>query len=231
MKNYFLFFLILATGISCTKSDDIDCGCNNPPPETGNFLENLNIGDKLYYTMLTGEDYHDQTQEIYNYTGDTLELEVVDKSDAGVVIIQRITAGSNMMLSDTANYYFNKDSVYTNTWKIEGDSLIIEPGGEFSQTHLLSVFRMKLNDYNVPETGLTGWRTTYPYAEANTLLYTTDYTLFGHHYDTLSVYIRNQPMSYDGNGSTVVYSESTGIVRTSTYGWWTQHGYGWDRIY
>lgn len=229
MKKYLIYFFLIATGISCTKSDD-DCACADPQVEEGNFLDNLRIGDKLYYSMLLGENYHDQTEEIYNYTGDTLELEVLAKSANGVEISQRITPGSNMMVSDTANYYSNPDSVYVNTWKILGDSLFVESDAAYFQTHLLSVSRMKFSDYTEPEVELTGWRTSYDYSESNAQLYTTDYTLFGQHYDTLSVYIHNQPMSYDGNGSTIVFSKSDGIVRSSTYGWWTQSGYGWHLI-
>lgn len=230
MKIYLVYFLLLATAISCTK-DEVECGGVYPPAETHNFLEPLTVGDKLYYSLLIGENYYDQTEEVYAYTGDTLELEVTGKSNAGVEITERITAGSNMIMSDTADYYYHKNSVFTNTWKIEGDSLFIQPGAASVQSHLTGIHRLKLGDYSGPQTELTGWRTTYPYAETNILLFTTNYTLFGQSYDTLSVFVHNQPMSYDGNGSTLVYSASYGIVRTSTYGWWTQSGYGWDRVF
>ncbi len=229
MKNYFTLLLLLAISISCTKNDD-DNGTPNPPPKSENFLENLHIGDKLYYTLLSGYNYYDPDQNEYAYMGDTLELEVVSKSATGVEITQRITPGSTMMHS-LVEYYWHKDSVYTNTWKIEGDSLFFGSGAQVDQTHLLYTTPLKFSDYTEEKVELTGWRTTYNYSESNAQLYTTDYTLFGHYYDSLSVYIHNEPMSYDANGTTVVFSKAHGIVRTSEYGWWSQSGFGWDRIY
>ncbi|NEN24311.1 hypothetical protein G3O08_12430 [Cryomorpha ignava] len=230
MKNYFALLLLVAIGISCTKNDDDDCGIPNPPEASENFLESLNIGDKLYYSMLIGENYYQQGEDVYSYTGDTLELEVLNISEAGVLIAQRITAGSNMM-DDSVVYYWNKDSVYTNTWNIEGDSLIVESDAPYFENHLLGISRLKFSDYSEQEVEITGWRTSYSYSEANAQLFTTNYTLFNHDYDSLSVYIHNEPMSYDGNGSSFVYSKTHGIVRSSEYGWWSQSGYGWDRIY
>lgn len=229
MKNYFTLLLLVAISISCTKNDD-DNGIPNPTPQSESFLEKMRIGDKLYYTLLEGKNYYEPGPDIYSYTGDTLELEVVGISAIGVEITQRITPGSNMMHEDV-DYYWHQDSVYTNTWKIEGDSLFIDSATSIVRTHLLITFPLKFSDYTEEEVELTGWRTTYNYSESNAQLYTTDYTLFGHHYDSLSVYIHNEPMSYDGNGNTVVFSREHGIVRASDYGWWTQSGYGWDRIY
>lgn len=230
MKNYIAFLLMATIAISCAKNDDEDCGIPSTPEDSKNFLESLNIGDKIYYSLLIGENYYEQGDDVYNYTGDTLELEVLDITQAGLVIKQRITAGSNMM-NDSIVYYWNKDSVYTNVWKIEGDSLIVESNASYFENHLLGISRLKFSNYSEQEVELTGWRTSYNYSESNAQLFTTNYTLFNHHYDSLSVYIHNEPMTYDGNGSTTVYNTSQGIVRSSEYGWWTQSGYGWDRIY
>lgn len=230
MKNYFTLLIIVAFCVSCTKNDDGQCGFDNSVGKSKNFLESMHIGDKLYYTMLIGENYYEQGEDVYHYTGDTLELEVLDISAAGVVISQRITAWSNMM-TDPNIYYWQKDSVYTNTWKIEGDLLFIETDATYFETHLLNVSRLKFSDYSEEEVALTDWRTSYSYSESNAQLFTTNYSLFNYHYDSLSVYIHNAPMSYDSNGSTAVYSKAHGIVRTSEYGWWTQSGVGWDRIY
>ncbi len=228
MKNLFTLLILFVFCVSCSKDDDPQI-CSNPPIASQNFLEAMHIGDKLYYTLLLGQNYYEPESDVYHYTGDTLELEVLNISTAGVVISERITAGSNMM-TDSTTYYWYKDSVYTNIWNIVGDSLFLESDAAYFESHLLSVARLKFSDYSEEEVELTGWRTSYSYVEANAQLFTTDYTLFGHHYDSLSVYIYNEPMTYDGNGSTAVYSKAQGIVRSSTYGWWTQSGYGWDRI-
>ncbi len=229
MKNIILFLLIFAIGTGCSKDDD--AGCDNPIPEANeNFLQSMTVGDKLYYSMLSGENYFEPTVDNFWYTGDTLVLEVLETSDAGVLISQRITAGSNM-LADSGFYYWQKDSVYTNTWSIVGDSLFLASDALYSGTHLLGISRLKFSDYSEQEVELTGWRTSFDYSESNAQLFTTDYTLFEHYYDSLTVYIHNQPMSYDGNGSTAVYSKTHGVVRGSEVGWWTQSGYGWDRIW
>jgi len=229
MKNYITLFFICAIGVSCTKNDDENYR-EPTPTKSGNFLQDLHVGDKLYYSMLVGENYFEQGEDQFNYTGDTLELEVLELSALGAVISQRITAGSQMR-SNPDFYYWQRDSVYTNTWNIVDDSLFVESDALYSATHLLGTTRLKFSDYSEQNVQLTGWRTTYGYSESNAQLFTTNYTLFDQYYDSLSVYIHNQPMSYDANGTTTVFSKAHGIVRSSEYGWWTQSGYGWDRIW
>ena len=60
--------------------------------------------------------------------------------------------------------------------------------------------------------------------------YTENYTLFGKTYGFLNVIVENSAMALDGNGETYVFSKPCGIVRSSTYSWWTQEGYGWDLL-
>ncbi len=135
------------------------------------------------------------------------------------------------MMADTVNYYWNKDSVYVNNWKIDGDSLFVQSDQAYFSTHLIQVPRLKFSDDSEQQVEIEDWRTSYNYTEANAQLYATNYTLFDHFYDSLSVYIHNEPMSYDGNGNTTVFSKKAGVVRSSDYGWWTQSGFGWDRIW
>ncbi len=184
----------------------------------------------MYFSLLRGKDYNAGDGSEFTYSGDTLELEILETTDAGTLISERITPGSNMMAESTT-YYRNKDSVYTNYWRIEGDSLFVAIPGPLPTSHLLFAPRLKFSDYTEPEVEMVGWRTSYDYSESDAQLYTTDYSLFGMHYDTLSVYIHNSPMGFDAFGSTTVYDREAGIVRSSTYGWWTQTGIGWDRIY
>jgi len=229
MKISFTLLLLFAIGVSCSKNDDDDCGAP-AQAKSENFLESMSVGDKFYYSLLLGENYFEGSESEYYYTGDTLELEVLQVTTAGTVISQKITDGSQMV-SNPDFYYWQRDSVYVNTWKIEGDSLFIESDGPYYSNHLLSNSRLKFSDYTEQEVEIIGCCTSYDHSEQNAQLYATNYTLFGHNYDSLSVYIYNEPMSYDGNGSTAVYSKSHGVVRASTYGSWSPIVYGWDRIW
>ena len=214
--------------LSCAKNSDEPCNPSESA-ESGNFLNDLSVGDKIYYSMLIGENYFNGNVNEYSYSGDTLELEIREISTDGVLIFETITPNSNMM-SDSLTYYWYKDSVYVNTWRIEGDSLFITSDPNYATSHLIQTTRLKFSDYSEQQVDIIGWRTSFNYSESNAQLFATNYSLFNHLYDSLSVYIHNEPMSYDGNGSTTVYSKSFGIVRSSVYGWWSQSGYGWDRI-
>ncbi len=229
MKNHLALLLLIVVCVSCDKNDEEGCGSPNPPPSE-NFIEGMQVGDKLRYSLLLGENYSSGSENLYSYTGDTLVLEVLQITAAGALISESITPGSNMM-ADPDLYYWQKDLVYVNTWRILNDSLFVESAELFFASHLLPTPRLKFSDYSEQEVEIIGWRTSYNYSEANAQLFATDYTLFGHHYDSLSVYINNQPMTYDANGSTTVYSKDAGVVRSSEYGWWTQSGRGWDRIW
>jgi hypothetical protein len=77
---------------------------------------------------------------------------------------------------------------------------------------------------------ILGWKTSLNYCECRQQGYAEDYTLFGKTYDRLNVIVENSAMAWDGNGMTYAFSKGTGIVRFSTYGWWTQSGYGWDLL-
>ncbi len=225
MKIFFTLLLLFAISVSCSKNDDDDCGI--PAEEnSATFLENMQVGDKIYYSMA----YSSPAESDYAYTGDTLELEVLETSAEGVVISQRITAGSSMM-TDPDIYYWQKDSVYTNNWRIVGDSLFIDSEGPYYGTHLLANTQFKFSDYTGQAVEITGWQTTTNQGEQDALLYTTNFNLLGHNYDSLSVFVNNEPMTYDGNGSTSIYSRQHGIVRGVQYGSMVPVGHGWDRIW
>ena len=81
-----------------------------------------------------------------------------------------------------------------------------------------------------PKVEILGWKTSLNYCECRQTGYTENYTLFGKTYPRLNVLVENSSMAVDGNGETYVYSKSNGIVRFSTYSWWTQSGVGWDLL-
>ena len=85
-------------------------------------------------------------------------------------------------------------------------------------------------DISTPKFDMPGWKTNLGYCECRRTGYLEDYNLFGRAYQRLNVLVDNSPMATDGNGETYVYSKFYGIVRYSTYSWWTQDGYGWDLL-
>jgi hypothetical protein len=224
-----LLLIILTTlALSCSKEDDGNC--DQPAAASDNFLEDLQTGDKLQYTLWTVENYFSESESQFQYTGDTLELEVLEISPSGILISEKITPGSNMM-SSTETYYWNKDSVFLSRWNIAGDSLLVTSDQTYYFSHLIKIPRLKFSDFSEPEVAITDYRSDYNSAEMDVQLFTTNYTLFGHLYDTLSVYINNSAMALDGPGYTNVYGRSKGIVRGRIYSGETGWGQGWDRIW
>ncbi|MCP3932892.1 MAG: hypothetical protein GY705_27790 [Bacteroidetes bacterium] len=224
MKNAFLILILLFIGIfSCTKDEMHvdDTGFKNMD------FDNLEIGDVFRYILLNGESIWDENNSNFNYTGDTLEVEVVDIQNGKYVVSESITAHSS---------YWLKDSVCTNFWVIRNDSLIIESNdnNQFLQSHLFFNFfcinSLPLIEFTENEVTITGWKTSKLFSANDDDLFTENFTLLGNTYERSNVFICTWPMAFDGPGSTYVYNRENGIIRTSTYSAWTGEGHGWDRI-
>lgn len=233
MKNsasLLLLFTIIAFGLSCAKDDDGDDVNVDPPAATpANFLENLQTGDQMHFALWTVQTFLSANPGLFQYTGDTLELEVLEISPSGLLISEKITPGSNMM-SSTTTYYWNKDTVYLRHWNIVDDSLFITHDLPHNSSHLIKIPRLKFSDYSEPEVTFIGWRTPTFNLGQQRQFFTANFTLFDHVYDTLSVYIDNRAMAIDDHGKTHVFSQSDGIVRTSRYNGESGWAQGWDRI-
>ena len=224
-----LLSLIVLTFQNCDKDDDAVLRNDN--------ILKLEVGQKMRYILHTGEGYSDPNNIDFTYTSDTLELEVLDFDNNTYLISEKITSLSNMKLNDVNYYWENKDSTYVNSWIIRNDSIAFESNSLNFKSHLIANFypafyhnsNLSLNEFE-EETQITGWKTSFPYSESNTELFTKNYTQLGNNYDMLNVYINNELMSTDGPGFTTIYSREHGIVRSSRYSWWTGTGYGWDRL-
>lgn len=246
MKNlltiaYLFAICILITGCN-RNSDDSGLGLGEMGEANTSFLfdfENLEIGQTFQFTLLSGEKYWDNDEkDIFSYTGDTLEIELMDQFDNTYVFEERILPGSAMFSTEESDYWMGRDSVYTHQWVVENDSLKIEPNdSDWFRGHLFfggnfwegGVF-IPLQDFTTAETSIEGWKTSEDYCECDMDMYIEDYNLGGIQYDRLNVAVRNAPMQTDGNGSTYVYNNKDGIVRSINYSWWTGIGFGWDRI-
>ncbi len=221
---------------SCSKE-----GPNDDSQESSAMnLDDLQPGQKFQFILLIGESYYDADNTSFVYTGDTLELEVLGIENDKYILKEALLPSSTVFqISDNSYYWNHPDSVYTNYWYIQNDSLIFEPvdGGPYMRSHLLfhpfglyGDSGIDLTEFTDAKVTLEGWKTSWPYVENQVELYAEDVELLGNKYDRLNVLIANIPMQVDGNGSTYIYSRQHGLVRTSTYSWWTSQGIGWDRI-
>lgn len=206
--------------------------CSSPtsPGDQKNFLNNFSLGEKLKYILLLGENYRSDRDDDFYYTGDTLELTILEISENYVKISEQISPNSNMIINDENYYWGKKDSIYINYWIIRNDSLLLHSDNNYLKSHLMYNPELSLKDFNTSEVEFIGWKTTAPYIEGNDSFYITNYTLLGNFYEKLNIYINNGAMQVDGPGNTTVYSNIYGIVRTSIYSWWTGQGLGWDRL-
>ena len=243
------FFALSLFIMSCKNDDDIVVDETETETETEvdevdeaqmfNF-ETLEVGQTFQFSLLFGELYYDnEEKELYEYTGDTLEIELLEIQGNIFTFSERILPTSAIFDSADDYYWMGRDSVYTNDWVIENDSLKIQAAdGEFDiRSHLFffgnfwerGVF-IPLNDFNTESTAIEGWKTAEDFCECNMDLYTVNFSLFKTEYDRLNVAIRDEPMAGDGNGNTYLYSKNDGIVRSTHYSAWTGRGFGWDRI-
>lgn len=231
--NIFLSILCFTLCLSACKNSNDDL----IEVSEGDFLSQLSVGDEIRYIFFDAESYWDSTNFNFSYQMDTLVLRVDEINDDGVVISESLTEGSEMLTDST---FFWANESYKNTWEIENDTLIITPkdGTEYLGSILFfryvgpSVSRivsLPMIDFE-EETEVQGWKTTWPYTETNLDLFAQDATILGHEYDRLNIAIRNISMTIDGPGATYMYGRMPGVVRTSTYSWWTSEGVGWDKI-
>ena len=193
-------------------------------------FDTMKIGQKSRYLGLLGDNYP-SNNSTFNYTGDTLQLQIVGQDGNGYLIEERYRYAG--IVSDWLDY--EKDSVYQYYAKVVDDTLRFkQPGSTYIRSRIvgyqISKDGIALADISSPKIEIQGWKTNLGYCECRRTGYAEDYNLFGKTYPRLNVLIENSPMSFDGNGETYIYSKTAGIVRYSTYSWWTQNGYGWDLL-
>ena len=210
------------------------CDDDDQVPSSMNTLEmnldNLRIGNTFRYTLLKGERYPFAENNVFEYTGDTLELQVIAINDGTYKISEKITSNSNMRINGEDYYWEFGDSIYTNMWEIRNDSLFISSPGHYLESHLFGRSSFAFSPPDAMETSISGWKTTSGYRESDAHFFVRQYAQFGQLYDRLSIFINNRPMQVDGPGNTTVYSREHGIIRMTRYSWWTGTGYGWDKL-
>ncbi|MCB0651899.1 MAG: hypothetical protein KDC85_11545 [Saprospiraceae bacterium] len=232
----YLFFFILAVFISsCTKlstetfvpTDTLTVFNDNPIMFCG-----LEVGQKSAYVLLQGNQYfNNQANDDYQYLHDTLIAEIVAQDENGFLVKEYLTPGSDPLPDGV---YYMADSTYQYYLKTHLDSIkIYHPEAEYGILSLLYWHNdqtLALSNFTNQEADIVGWKTSLSYCECDQTAYDPFYELFGTPYENLNISILNAFMQVDGPGSTYIYSNLNGMIRTSHYGWWTQSGFGWDLL-
>lgn len=229
MKQLLLFPILLCFAFFCCKKE-------NPPSEPSATshrirFDTLAVGQVSRYIGLAGEMYFSDLDS-FEYSDDTLRLEIIEKDDT-----KGFKVAETLQYSGDVNSWLDleKDETFYYYLKVEGDTLRITPDNNIYVNSRIFTYEMAgqgvpLKKYDALQVNLTGWKTDLEYCECRREAYTTDYILFDQTYNYLNVLLENSPMTFDANGMTYVYSKSAGIVRFSTYSWWTQAGIGWDYL-
>lgn len=237
--KYIMIGMVLSIGIlSCSKEQpeihEENLQTEAPVTAAGLVsLDELEIGDEWNYLLFKGENYYDQANGNYTFTGDTLNVEVCGLKDGKYVVSEKITEGSTMFHEENDYYYYYPDSVFTNFWQVRNDSLIItQKDDPFFSSHILLGQTNSLNllEFQDNLVEMNGWKTTYPYIESYVEAHVIDGEISGITYPFLNVLINNIAMAVDGDGLTYIYNRDDGIVSSSRYSWWTSTGVGWELI-
>ncbi|MBK8967914.1 MAG: hypothetical protein IPM36_14845 [Lewinellaceae bacterium] len=231
MLKQITFTIVLASAIllptGCKK--ETPCG----PVAKGNPIQfdRMEVGQSSRYLGLLGEKYFQSSTNDFVYTDDTLVLTIVGKEAKGFRVAEEVR-----YKGDVDNWMApEKDSTYHYFLDIKDDTLKIYPdGSDYLKSRLFhyaaGTTGLSLAPVADPKIQISGWKTDLSYCECFRNGYAVDYSLFNLEYDRLNVVIDNRSMAFDANGETYVYAGKYGIVRASTYGWWTSMGYGWDLL-
>ena len=241
MKNYFALFLFTITLFifnACTQlSTDVPISPEQPISPTTTFNENpimycgLAVGQKSTYVLLEGRQYFNNAiLDDFNYLPDTLVVEVISEDEHGFLVQESLTENSAPL---PEFFYLEPDSSYQYYLKIENNHLhffdLDDSYGINSTLFWQWKDSLDLNLFE-QETDISGWKTSLGYCECDQTGYDPTFELFGTTYENLNISIRNTDMQLDGPGTTFIYSNIHGMVRSSHYGWWTQSGNGWDLL-
>jgi len=198
------------------------------PPKSPRFdFDNFEVGQVFHYRSFEGENYYDFDNNEFNYTHDTLEVEILEVRDSSVLV-------SEKLISESENY---EEFLIVNEWRLGNNQLEIElKEGEFViNSHLFmnggvhgENLVLPLDDLDVELTEIVGWKTSW-LCECNHELYAEEFQLFNTYYPRLNIVMRNIEMVSDGSGKTFYYNRSQGVIRVTKQGQFG--GLGWDRIY
>lgn len=213
--------------ISCDSMTDE--GMPNAPANPIVF-SSLAIGQQSWYVRFYGEDYRDPNNLAFEYTPDTLVVEVVQATEDGYVFIEYLRPGSTA-LEENETFYMPDSTQYL--VRIANDQLqVFGIDQTYHNSNLFMSYREPLPLAPIQENKaeIRGWKTSLSNSESYRKGYIIDYRLFDRTYPRLNVIIDDTDMQVDGPGKTFLYAKEAGIVRSSSASAWTSQGWGWDHL-
>ena len=234
LRKTLLFALtgIFLLGIFSCQKEENPITEKEPTVESNqiNFL-NPKVGQKSQYLLLIGEDIKDKNNQNFEYKNDTLEIEILESTDNGFLVEERLTSKS-ASLNGENNVAFPGQSIQF-LLKIEDGNIEVENLHFRLKSRLIHINeddQLTTSKYDDLEVRMESWKTNLPFQMIFQTGYLTDYELFNKTYAHLNVMINNRPMQDELSGYTHVFSPENGLVRSSTYSYHNGGGYGWDLL-
>lgn len=191
------------------------------------------VGTQNRYIHLQGNNYFDSEVRDFNYTADTLVLEVIQTDEKGITLAEYLSAGSASRRAPL-NSSLDPESRYVYRLRLMGDSIFVTPvNGDYLASRLFLLYRLHGLPLNVPEKPLVsmrGWKTSLSPCACTATGQIPTWTLFGKTYTNLNVVQNDTWMAVDGPGSTMIYNAQKGMVRAYSVNPWVNKGDGWDLL-
>ncbi len=225
IKFFFLPVVLMVLFERCEKTEEIYI--ENPRFSNIIQFDNLQVGQKSYYELLTIENFWEN--ENFEYIQDTLIVEVVAKQTSNVFEIKEYFLNPSERLEEV---FWNNYEDVTNIWTLKNDSIFITNSDSKYISTLLTFSRGPIPIHNISQqkAQIKGWKIDVPYQGSYHEYYIEDYVLKGFEYEHLNAIVDNMGMQVDGPGYTFVYNNQSGFVKTAIYSPWTGTGNGFDLI-
>lgn len=222
-----LLFLLTLGLIACDSM--IDGGTPNAPADPIVF-SSLAVGQQSLYVRFYGEDYRDPNNLTFEYTPDTLVVEVVHATEDGYVFMEYLRPGSRA-LEENETFYM-PDSIQYLVLIADDQLQVFGIDQTYHNSKLFMSYRepLPLNPIQENKVEIRGWKTSLHYSESYRKGYIIGYQQFDKTYPRLNIVVDDTDMQLDGPGQTFLYAAEVGIVRSSSASWWTGQGWGWDNL-
>ena len=194
-------------------------------------LDDLQPGQKYTYILYKMANYFGYQPFEFEYTGDTVVVEIVSKVGDSLLVQEKLTPNSNLLVNGNHfKYRPEPDLVAINYWSVRNDSLFVTGNSVHLKSHLMFVPKLDLKPYDNCEIEMEEWLTTLAFKPVNQGCYTLNYEYLDTTFNRLNVFRYNKILSDDGPGYTTIYSRENGILHTVYVNGSISAGYGWDRI-
>ena len=222
-----LFFMVL----SCDQQLPED-GPNAPGSGPVDF-SNLSVGQTSTYIGFNAGNIYRPEDDFFEYTADTLVLEVIEQTAGAFTFLEYIKPGS-------ASLALWQDSVSYRV-SISDDTLTITPiNTQYIASNLfllnnaqinngpLNNAKMPLANIETNEGQLDGIKLTTSEQGLLQSGFIRNHTQMGRQFEHLNFLYDATVTPVDGPSYTVIYNKEAGIVRVFTTNVWTGTATGWD---